>query len=863
MTLGLACVLTAPASQALSQPAAQPVADPAVAIDTPAHRQFLFAYKLMRRGELVDAADEFRRHLDQYPDAPKRGDSAYYLALILRKNGDPAAAGQALQNAPDPTLIDLDRVNLLRGQVLLDTGELDMAVAVLERVPAQPDAAESSVAYASAYLLGGAYRQLGNRAAAVARLERASQGPPALRQEALLELARLHAEAGALPAARAALAPVADPDRPGDAAPVALLLAGRLASADGEPDTALRLFGALLAAHPDAPETGWALAGRLRALHALERDAEALQAFDAVQRQLEGSARVAAVYAVGRSAQRLEDHALAVRLLGSVAVGYEDDGLADDVLLRLAISQRELNQTDAMRRTLDALARRHPDSPLLIDAVFVSAATADAQADPAAQVASLTPLVERGPSYPYYRQALQRRAEAYRQAGQLDASLADLERMLASESTTDASAPLASGSQTSARLQAVELRLALGQPDRALASAQALVEDESVGPADRRRAVLHYAEAQRLLGDTDGARGALRVLLEAGEDDAVASLARFRLGLLEVRSGEPDAGAARLIAAGQDERLAVEQRVLGLRVAGSAQRQRVNTLTGQAQADAQASATAALRIAVEIAGAEALEVEEALWLADQELAQDNPNAAIALVEPRVQAADDPALARQAGLRLADAYALAGQNDRALGLYAQLAAASTTDTTLRDTACHRQAVLLLSIDRPGDAVQALAPAVARSAEAPPLSAAQTLRLDGKAQLAWARQARLQGEVRPAIDHLEQARRSLKRVVTLYAGPELRPNPQHALLDLAEVEWLLDNPAAAERALQDLVDAEPQSVYGQLARARLDLADGRSGRAAARLDRIEPETLAQDSEAAERVTQLRRQLAGEHG
>ncbi|MFK7790679.1 MAG: hypothetical protein AB8C95_14450, partial [Phycisphaeraceae bacterium] len=46
------------------------------------HQQFLFAYKLLQRGEVADAASEFDEYLGKFPNGAKLGDAQYYRALL-------------------------------------------------------------------------------------------------------------------------------------------------------------------------------------------------------------------------------------------------------------------------------------------------------------------------------------------------------------------------------------------------------------------------------------------------------------------------------------------------------------------------------------------------------------------------------------------------------------------------------------------------------------------------------------------------------------------------------------------------------------------------------------------------------------
>ena len=66
----------------------------------PSHQQFLFAYKLLQRGENQLAVEAFDEYLTKFPDAAKRGDAMYFSAMLYRRLGQPAKALAKLADAP-------------------------------------------------------------------------------------------------------------------------------------------------------------------------------------------------------------------------------------------------------------------------------------------------------------------------------------------------------------------------------------------------------------------------------------------------------------------------------------------------------------------------------------------------------------------------------------------------------------------------------------------------------------------------------------------------------------------------------------------------------------------------------------------
>ena len=168
-----------------------PGASTAYAQSDAEHQQFLFAYRLLQRGDVEEAASEFDDYLGEFPQGEKLGDAQYYRALLYRRAGDNERAAETLDDSADPTLVPGYAVDLLRGQVPSDLGRFEDALASLERIDVED--LEPNVAVSALYLKGLAYRGADNLEAAATALGDAAQLDTPMRARALLDLAKVRA----------------------------------------------------------------------------------------------------------------------------------------------------------------------------------------------------------------------------------------------------------------------------------------------------------------------------------------------------------------------------------------------------------------------------------------------------------------------------------------------------------------------------------------------------------------------------------------------------------------------------------------------------------------------------------------------
>ncbi|MDX1681550.1 MAG: tetratricopeptide repeat protein, partial [Phycisphaeraceae bacterium] len=123
---------------------------------------------------------------------------------------------------------------------------------------------------------------------------------------------------------------------------------------------------------------------------------------------------------------------------------------------------------------------------------------------------------------------------------------------------------------------------------------------------------------------------------------------------------------------------------------------------------------------------------------------------------------------------------------------------------------------------------------------------------------ARQQRRAADMSAAEKNLKEARRRLKRLVLLYSFEQLAPLPQRAWLELAELEAETERTDAAIAALNDLIEAFPESPHALYARARADQLRGRPNEAEVHLRKLKAHDQPLPDELAQDVARLTREL-----
>ncbi|MEM1444428.1 MAG: tetratricopeptide repeat protein [Planctomycetota bacterium] len=797
-----------------------------------AHEQFVFAYKLMQRGDATEAATEFDRYLRDYPAAGKRTDAAYYRALLHREAGDPAAATRLLAgvDASAGELVPAYAVSLLRGQVLVDVGQFREALAVLGEVDS--NGLDPGLALAVRYLRGQAARSAEEFGLAAEELAAAAdlaerQGHP-LRGPVLVELAEAHRSRGDLDAAAAALERAMTGEPAGPWAAQAARLTGDVAYERGEMDAAVRAYRKVLDDFPGSEHYGPSVVGTLWALYAAERDLEVVETFDRLAETLPIQNRVAAHYLAGSSEQRRGNHEAAIAALEPVSRGNGMLPLEERVLYRLAVSRHALGQDERVIAAVVRLNELFPESALLPDAAFLAASSRSRMGDAAAGVAELSRFVEAGPDGPrgaaYFLRALRQRAALYASQGRLEPAIADYRRyfeVLSETGDVNAAAELPVLWAYGDALQEV------GRNEDALAqfagAVTVLDEERAKGQALTRLEPEGYfraGSAYAALGQDDEALRSFDRLIERYPLDALANEAALKRGAVLRRLGRDGDALRAWIDAADREGLAPSKRALALRAAAGVYR----------SAGRGGDAAVTLRRALAIAGPENLVDDELLWLAERGLdaaGGGEPNAASDSIE--AQSALNEAERLLETLDASSRRPTAVQRAHRLYLGGRLA--------LRrgelDAATERFGrVLALGEGFDLDAQLGLAEiAEARGdldaarneydgltrAEETSVAARAMLRL-GRVEASRAESLIRQGRQREAVDAQSAARRTWKRLALLYLDAEaLQPTPQLALIALGELAEAIGEPAVATREYGELVEAFPDSPWGRYAAA----------------------------------------------
>lgn len=523
------------------------------------HQQFLFAYKLLQRGELDEAATEFEEYLGKFPAGEKLGDAQYYRALLLRRAGQNDKAATLLAGAAKPTLVPAYAVDLLNGQVLSDLKRYDDALKAIERIDTKE--LDPKVAVSALYLKGLAYRGADNLQAAAAALGDAAKLDTPMKARALLDLAKVRA---LLKDNKEAIATLDQCLALNDAAitPEAARFAGDLSYNAGEYAPAIAYYNTVVTRHQSSAHFAPAVIGLLWAQFADGRYEEVLKTFERTIRALPVQDSLPAYYLAGSARQERGEHAKAVQLLAHVASGEGRLPIQEKVLYKLAVSQFELKEYDAMNVSASSLLKRFPKTELRVDVAFLQA-TAEAEAGQVDRgAARLTQFVDRGPTSPYYQQALLRRAHLYETHGEIEPAARDYDAYLASVDT-----PNATSLQAGFRL--MELLNALGQHARVIRQASNVLQMQDTDlrtPEVEQEALYRLAVAQRFGGQDQQALNTHLRLTRDHPINPYRAESILEQGLIRMKLGDPDRGVPLLLDAIDREGLGESSRLSAMRI---------------------------------------------------------------------------------------------------------------------------------------------------------------------------------------------------------------------------------------------------------------------------------------------------------
>ncbi|MGB1124291.1 MAG: tetratricopeptide repeat protein [Phycisphaeraceae bacterium] len=788
------------------------------------HQQFLFAYKLLQRGELTDAAAEFDEYLGKFPKGEKLGDAQYYRALLFRKGGQNEKAATLLKAASEPTIVPAYAVKLLHGQVLSDQGKYKEALGPLEQI--KTDNLDDKVAVSALYLKGLAYRGAENMEAAATALADAAQLDTPMKARALLDLAKVRAlmkdNAKALAALERCLK-IQD----NAITPEAARFAGDLSYNAGDYGKAIGYYSTVPSRYQSSPHFAPAVVGLLWAQFADEKYDDLLKTFDNAIDALPVSDRLPAYYLAGSAFQEKAQHDKAVAKFTQVSGGSGSLPIQEKVLYKLALSQFELEQYDAMGQTIFALKKRFPDTKLAVDVAFLQA-TADAEAGQVQQgAARLTQFVDRGPSSPYYQQALLRRAHLYETNGEIKPAAKDYQTYLGTIEK-----PTATSLQAAFRL--MELLVALGEHDAVIQLATSVLEIDDAQlrtPEVEQEGLYRLAVAQRYKGDLDAALATHSRLTRDHPINPYRAESVLEQGLIRMTQGDSDRGVPLLLDAVEREGLAKPSKLSALRIV--AQHDADNDKIDRAFE---------MRLKMqEIGGAEVFTDDERLWLGETLINRRQPSDAMKYLT----AVTGETMKERAMLLKGKAQRLAGSHDDAAATLNEVRAISERYGT---EAWLELALTYRDMGKSSEALSELTPLQ---------NPDRGHRIASKALYeAGVIHQRLYAKTKAtapdqAEGHAKSAREAFKKLWLLYPDREGENQAKQAYLALAELQDVMGLATTEIKTLEELATAHPDSAYASYAKAVLAIRADKSERA----DTYLRQTIEQAKSAGDVDLQLR--------
>lgn len=619
-----------------------------------------------------------------------------------------------------------------------------------------------------------------------------------------MDLGRVQAMLNQPAEAMATLAKAAEIAKPQQAAEAARL-AGDLAYQQEQWDKAITFYNVVLTRHTSSSHLTAAITGKLWSQFQAKQYGQVLETFEQYAKHMEGQDRVTGWYLAGASQQELGQHDKSIALFSAILAAAAGSPLEDKVLYRLAASQFEIGQYDGMMQTIAKLRRSYPNSPRLADAGFLMASAAVKQNDPTTAAARLTAIVEAGASHPYFTQSLLQRARLYESNKQYEPAIADYQRYVDVFDQTDNQIKLGRQTYQQALLQLVGLNYLVGRYEAAGQAAARLLTEKDLNPLIEAEALYRQALAQIKLKSYEQGHETLSLLLRKFPQNAFRSEALYYRGLLLLALKKPDESSVDLQAAAATADLAPALKANALRLVAIRQRERD-------EADAAAKT---LTVLEDLVGPTGMSLDEQLWMGRHQLKVGKPQESLRQLKPilegRVRASKPQRteallLAADALRQLKDlkaamqAYREVIAMGHGMGLQARLELARTMVAAEELEGAIDEFKGLYTADETATAAAAL------------FDAAQVHRRLAQQRL---RESNTQG----AQEQLEAARANLKRLVLLYAFPELSPLPELSYIDLGNLALERGDGEAAKAEWNELLEKFPEGPYATYAKAML--------------------------------------------
>jgi len=817
-------------------------ATPALAQSSPSDQQFVFAHRLMQRGDLELSAQAFDEFLGNFPRDERVGDALYFRALVARRQGDNAAAAKYLNRYDGGKLVQPAFVNLLRGQVYSDLGQHRAALEALEAIKLEQ--MKPAVVASVWFLRGHSYRGLGNLDAAAQAFDSAATVDSSLKPRAMVEAARAMAEMGRVNDAVGLLRQTLALD---DASitPLAARLAGDLSFDNGEPAEAIGFYQRVTQRHQSSAQFGPSVVGIMWARNAMDQPGQVVQTYEQTKASLTGRDAAAGAYLAGLAKLNLGQPRAAEPLLTAAQGVGVDDPLYDDVVYQLAVAQFRQGDHARMSQSLDKLLRAAPKSPLIADGQFLRAAAAAKQRDTARAAEMLGSIIDAEPAHPYRAAALLQRARLYESQGEDEAALWNYAEYFRADPLPDPTTDRApTDEQQTALLRLLALYNQVGNHAQAIALA-----DTALGvplpPRVEQEVRFRLALAQLRREQFQAALATLDALDERFPAHTFQAQAAYYRGLLQLGQDQLKPGTTTLRAAAKNEELPLSLRVNALRVSAVALR----------EDDQDAAAFDTLLALEKLASRDALTVPEKLWLGAQHVERDQPREALGYLEPMVEV--NPAVSvpqrSEALYHVGRALTRLGEFEMGRQAFLQVLALGRGYETQSRLALARSLASERNYEEALAEYEALIPSETSAV------AAEALYESGRIYgLVADERARAGDEAGQRIADRE-SKKYYSRLTLLYGFPQLSPMPERAHLALYEITLRQGEDNAAGGHLDDLIKGYPDSAYATLAKALKAGMAGRRSEAVFLLKKVRDEA-EDDSYLRERAVAALTRLEG---
>jgi tetratricopeptide (TPR) repeat protein len=820
---------------------------PAAAQDSssPAHQEFVFAYRLLQRGEDDSAREAFDEYLGKFPNDEKRGDALYYRALLERKANRNAKAAELLKDAPAPKLVPDYAVLILKAQVAYDLGQHDQAAKWLEQI--NQGSLEPTIQASVLYLRGLTYRGMNNLPAALAQLQQVAAIDSPLKARAMVDLAKIQALTNKTDEAIATLQGAIALNDAATSAEAARV-GGDLAYQANQFDKAIELYRVVTTHHTSSPHFGFAVTGILWSQFKAGKFGDVLTTFEQFRETLPQEQRVPAWYLAGSAHQQLNQHEQAINVLRSVLTAAAGSELEDKVLYKLAVSQSALGQYDAMGETVARLNKQYPESTLKYDVEFLLAAADAKRGDPARGAARLTTIIDAGQQHPYYQQAILQRARLYETNNQLAPAADDYARVIGLAYVKPQG--IAAPTIYDAALRLIDLRQRLDQAEQAQQVATELLARPDLAPLTQQQAMYRLALIQIKLNKPDAALKTLDDLLAKHPQNIHLAESRYYRGLLLMSLSRPDDAVTDLRTAADMPSLPDALKINAMRLAATRLR------------DAQQEAPAGeLLLALEkLVGLARLTPDELVWLGRYQLhnvkAPEGPRAALKYLKPILEGSTNAPGPQRAEALLLVAQALRQLDDKDAAVQALKQVVAMGEGNDMQARLELARTLRLA----GKNEEALAEYAGLIIAPQTPVASEALFQSAMIQREIVVQKQRASDAAGAERAREEARKMLKRLVLLYSFPELSPLPELAHIHLAELLAASGKQAAAIAEMQELSQKYPDSVYAAYAKAMLLALENKRAEAKTLFNELRNRKPPVDARLAERLEQQVKALEG---